>query len=134
MSLILWIDDEPYYLEAHSAALNEMGHKVEIAETAEKALNYLSRQPQPDLIILDIIMPQDATHPGPDNGMSTGFDLLDKFGYRIKQEVPILVLTVNGGAHDRLVDAKKSCRKLEIRTKPFPPSELLEEVSKMLAE
>jgi putative two-component system response regulator len=134
MSRILWVDDEPYYLEAHRAALEEVGYQVEIAENAKRALTRLNRLPLPELIILDIIMPEDVTNPGPDNGMSTGLDLLGRINDRIKQQVPIIVLTVNGGAHDRLLEIGKKCKKLEVRTKPFPPSELLEEVNRLLTE
>jgi CheY-like chemotaxis protein len=134
MPSILWIDDEPYYLEAHKTALEEAGYKVEIAENEKKALARLERRPLPALIILDIILPKDTDDPGPDNGMSTGIHLLKQISSQIKKQIPIIVLTIvaNGGAHDELVEIGRGCKKLEVYVKPFLPSELLEEVNRLL--
>jgi putative two-component system response regulator len=134
MSRILWIDDEPYYLEAHITTLKEAGYEVDVAEDEKTALEKLKYPPLPALIILDIIMPKDVDDPGPDNGMSTGIHLLRQLSNEIKTQVPIIVLTIiaSQDAHDRVVEIGQGCKKLEVRVKPFLPSELLEEVNRLL--
>ena len=134
MPNILWIDDEPYYLEAHKTALEEAGYEVEIAENEKKALARFERHPWPDLIILDIIMPIDDDDPGPDNGMSTGIHLLKEISHNIKKEIPIIVITIvaSDSVHDELIRIGRGCKRLEVYVKPFLPSELIEEVSRLL--
>jgi CheY-like chemotaxis protein len=134
MSNILWIEDEPYYLDAHKTALEEAGYKVDFIENEVNALERLNQLPYPTLIILDIILPKDIDDPGPDNGMTTGIQLFQQIPQDVKQQVPVIVLTINAGqdTHDRLAEIGKEYKKWVIHVKPFLPSELLEEVQALM--
>lgn len=54
--LILIVDDIPANLDVISDALSDMGFDVAIATSGERALKQIERK-QPDLILLDIMMP-----------------------------------------------------------------------------
>ncbi len=54
---ILLVDDEKDFLEVTSHYLGSLGYQVQTAETGEKALSVVQKDP-PDLILLDIILPR----------------------------------------------------------------------------
>jgi len=56
MSTILLIDDDPDLLTLLSMILKKEGYQVEVAEDGESGLE-MAIQLQPDLILLDIMMP-----------------------------------------------------------------------------
>ena len=101
MSRILVVDDDASILETFRGHLQDQGHTITTAGSAEEALNRLSAS-EPDLVITDVRMA----------GMS-GLDLL----VRIKAaypDLPVLVITAHedmrsaidamkAGAHDYLV-------------------------------
>jgi DNA-binding response OmpR family regulator len=57
MAHILAVDDEPDVLDAVKQILERADHQVSIANNGMEALEQLSRL-QPDLVILDVIMPE----------------------------------------------------------------------------
>ena len=57
MATFLIIDDEPYAAAALTALLRRNGHEAAYAQTAGAALDHL-RHVSPDLILLDLTMPQ----------------------------------------------------------------------------
>ncbi len=57
MANILIIDDDPEVLGTVWRALSREGHEVQLAESAEQARDRISQR-LPDLIVLDIMMPQ----------------------------------------------------------------------------
>jgi len=111
--LILIIDDNDEIRDFVTTVIENMGYRSESLPGGQEALEYLTNNPQPDLILLDIIMP----------GM-TGIDLLRT----IKGMPPldeIIVVMVTGVQH---ITDKELAFKLganDYIVKPFDPRELV---------
>lgn len=55
--MLLFIDDEPEYIENYELALNDMGFEVNIISDIDEALNFIKSPPDDlEAIILDIMM------------------------------------------------------------------------------
>ena len=106
---ILVVDDEPQILRGLKVILEGAGYEVDVADTAEEALNAVSVRP-PDAIVLDLVLP-------------------DRSGVEVSAEVrkwsqlPIIVLSAVGDEREkvRALDAGAD----DYVTKPFGPDELL---------
>jgi len=116
MQTILVVDDEPQILRLVRAYLEEAGFRVVTASDGEQAL-YVARHEQPDLIVLDILMPK--------------MDGLE-FTRRIRRErdVPIIMLTARVEETDRIVGLELGAD--DYITKPFSPRELVARVRAVL--
>jgi two-component system alkaline phosphatase synthesis response regulator PhoP len=116
MQTILVVDDEPQILRLVRAYLEEAGFRVVTASDGEQAL-YVARHEQPDLIVLDILMPK--------------MDGLE-FTRRIRQErdTPIIMLTARVEETDRIVGLELGAD--DYVTKPFSPRELVARVRAVL--
>ena len=115
-SLILIVDDNPTNLEVMSEALVDAGYEVAIATSGERALLQIPRS-QPDLILLDIMMP------GID-GFSTCQRIKEDLGLT---EIPIIFMTA-------IADEDNKVRGLELGavdyiTKPFQEREVLARIA-----
>lgn len=90
MKTLLLVDDAPANIKVLNDALKEK-YKTKIATNGEKALEIAARDPQPDLILLDIMMP----------GMD-GFEVCR----RLKADehttsIPVIFLSGKNSAADR---------------------------------
>ena len=83
MSHVLIVDDEESICWGLTRLLNETGHEVSVASSAEEALEAVGRQ-TPDLVVLDVRLP------GMD-GLSAMQHLTDRAG-----PIPIVVITAFG--------------------------------------
>jgi len=54
---ILIIDDDKFLLDMYSTKFRNLGHNAIVANSAEDALSKLRNGPDPEIIVLDIIMP-----------------------------------------------------------------------------
>ena len=54
---ILVVDDERAVRESLRRALELEGYEIDLAETGEEALRRIQSQPEPDAVILDVLMP-----------------------------------------------------------------------------
>lgn len=118
---ILVIDDEPVNLQVLINQLNVHGYAVKTALSGEEALDLITNEGQPDLIILDVMMP----------GMS-GFDVCRKIREIYPaSNVPIILLT----AKDRISDLTEgfSAGANDYLVKPFSKSELLSRIKTHLS-
>ncbi|MBX3055077.1 MAG: response regulator transcription factor [Anaerolineae bacterium] len=109
---ILLVDDEPAITGALSAILQRAGYETAVAATGADALAQFATQP--DLVILDIMLP-------------------DTDGYQvcraIRQQpiyVPILMLTARDTLPDKVLGLELGAD--AYLTKPFAPGELLAQV------
>jgi CheY-like chemotaxis protein len=54
---LLLVEDNAATREALQSFLKNAGYQVAVAANGQKALEYLAREPHPDLILLDMLMP-----------------------------------------------------------------------------
>ena len=57
MKSILLVEDDPFLIDIYSTKLKESGFSVEVASDGESALHKV-KEKEPDLVILDIVLPQ----------------------------------------------------------------------------
>jgi DNA-binding response OmpR family regulator len=113
---ILVVDDEPEIVKLLRAYLEGAGYRVAAARDGREAL-FATRHEKPDLIILDLTMPQ--------------MDGLE-FTRRVRQEsnVPIIMLTARVEETDRIIGLELGAD--DYVTKPFSPREVVARVRAVL--
>ncbi len=117
---VLVVDDSEIVLGKASEALVAAGYDVETALSAMEADDYLYGTDRPDLVILDVMMPQ------LDGDKKAKLLKLDD---RTK-DIPILLLS-SKSEDDLLLLAKEACCDGFIR-KPFTSDQLLTKVAETL--
>jgi DNA-binding response OmpR family regulator len=113
---ILVVDDEPQIVRLVRAYLEEAGFHVVTASDGQEAL-YVARHERPDLVVLDILMPQ-----------MDGLEFTRRI--RREQNVPIIMLTARAEEADRLVGLELGAD--DYVTKPFSPREIVARVRAVL--
>jgi len=109
MTRVLVVDDEPQILRALGINLRARGYEVDLAPDGEQALTLAARH-HPDVVVLDLGLP--------------GIDGVEVIrGLRGWSTVPIVVLSVRDGEHDKVsaLDAGAD----DYVTKPFGMDELM---------
>ena len=115
---ILVVDDEPSVRNTIRMVLNYHGYTVEIAGDGEAALSLLQQEPF-HLVVTDYFMP----------GMK-GYQLASQ----IKRQFPSLPVIMVTAYPDEVLPGGKLPGHLDhLILKPFPVSELVEAVSKLLS-
>lgn len=115
-SLILVVDDDPGIRRLLSRYLNEQGYQT-TAVSDGKGMDRWLQNNQPDLIILDLMLP------GED-----GLSLTRKI--RATGNTPIIMLTARGEEVDRIVGLEMGAD--DYLPKPFNPRELLARIRAVL--
>jgi DNA-binding response OmpR family regulator len=113
---ILVVDDEPHILELVKYNLAQEGFEVLTAHDGAQAVAR-ARDSQPDLIILDIMLPY-----------VDGLEVCRQI--RRDSAVPIIMLTAKGGELERVVGLEIGAD--DYVTKPFSPRELVARVRAIL--
>jgi len=116
---VLVCDDEPYILESVGHVVREEGYDVLTTDNGEEALR-LARLESPDVIILDISMPQK-------DGNAVCRELKSSAATR---GVYIIVLTARGQEGD--MRESYQCGADEYMTKPFSPRSLRKRIHELL--
>ncbi len=116
MNKILVVEDEPALQETLSYNLKREGYQVSVAGEGQQALK-LARQLQPDLVILDLMLP----------GID-GFEITRVL--RAEMRVPIIMLTARDDESDRVLGLEIGAD--DYITKPFSMRELLARVKAQL--
>ena len=113
---ILMVDDQPNIRKLIEGYLTGEGFRVVTAENGRRAL-FLARQEQPDVIILDLMMPE-----------MDGYSFLQ--AHRKERNTPIIILTAKDEENDRVLGLELGAD--DYVTKPFSPRELTARVRAVL--
>jgi DNA-binding response OmpR family regulator len=113
---ILVVDDEMRLVSVVEAYLEQEGYKVVKASNGREAL-FAVRQEKPDLIILDIMMPE-----------MDGYEFMRL--HRKERETPIILLTAKVEDDDKVIGLELGAD--DYLTKPFRPRELIARVRAVL--
>lgn len=116
MAHILIVDDEPVIVESLAYSLRREGYDVTIAENGPDALELFERV-HPDLIVLDILMPQ-----------MDGLEVCKRL--RVKSSVPIIMLTARSDEVDKILGLEIGAD--DYIPKPFSFRELLARIRSLL--
>ncbi|MRS62442.1 response regulator [Larkinella terrae] len=116
---ILLADDDPAIRKFLSQILRKAGYQVVMASDGLEAIELLKTEPRPDLLLLDVMMPE-----------STGLDVVAKSN-ELPQPVPaILMSAIDLPPVQRMVLLASPTPYL---IKPFKPNELLSKIESILA-
>jgi DNA-binding response OmpR family regulator len=113
---ILVVDDKSSVRTVLSDYLSEEGFRVVCAENGRAAL-YVARHEKPDLILLDIMMPEMG-----------GYDFLR--AYRKERETPVILLTARMEESDKVLGLELGAD--DYITKPFGVRELVARIRAVL--
>ena len=113
---ILVVDDDQKIVDLVTLYLKKDGYQVLAAGDGQQALD-LARYRQPDLVILDLLLPE-----------MDGMDVCHIL--RAESKVPIIMLTARAAEDDRLAGLELGAD--DYVTKPFSPRELVARVRAVL--
>ena len=113
---ILVVDDEKRILSLLKAYLEQQGFQVTTATNGEEAI-FIARHEKPDLIILDIMMPE-----------MDGYEFMRQ--HRKERETPIILLTAKVEEDDKVIGLELGAD--DYVTKPFSPRELTSRIRAVL--
>ena len=113
---ILIVDDEPPIVDMLAYNLQRANYEVIIARDGQEALD-IARQEEPDLIILDLMLPR-----------LDGLEVCRAL--RKERDVPIIMLTARDGEVDRVVGLELGADDYVV--KPFSVRELMARVKSVL--
>lgn len=116
MKTLLVVDDKLSVQALLRDYLSENGYRVVTASNGREAI-YAARQEKPDLILLDIMMPE-----------MDGFEFIRT--YRKERETPIILLTAKLEETDKVIGLELGAD--DYVTKPFGMSELVARVRAVL--
>ncbi|MDP2926546.1 MAG: response regulator [bacterium] len=122
MKKILIIEDEEIMLDLIRRKMTSEGYEVIVARDGEEGLR-LIKEGQPDLILLDLIMPK-----------KDGFSVMAEVQKdEVSKKIPIIIVS-NSGQPVELSRAKElGARDWLVKTE-FDPRELVEKVRNILSE
>ncbi len=119
-SKILIVDDEPYMLRIIELSLRKGGHQLIVGRNGREAVA-LARQEKPQAIVMDVLMPE-----------MDGLQALRAVRQDpVTAAIPVIMLTARGQILTRQ-EAEASGASLFL-TKPFSPTQLLNEVERLIA-
>ncbi len=113
---ILIIDDDEKLIRLLTEYISQYGYTVVSATTPDLGLKLVEKN-DPDLIILDIMLPE-----------KSGFEVCKEI--RASRDVPIVMLTARGEVTDRIVGLELGAD--DYLSKPFEPRELIARIQSVL--
>src|SRR5215471_3020151 len=118
---ILVVDDDPITQRVLQHYLTRTGYQILSAGNGHEAIE-LARRELPDLIILDVMMPEMG-------GLSALRQLKE---IEVTKSIPVIIVTVQAAPLTQL-EAEASGAALYI-TKPFSPTQLLAAIKRLLPQ
>ncbi len=120
MKKILVVEDSKSEQLLISGLLRTLGVEVIVLNDGESAMGWLSENPVPDLIFLDIVMPD-----------MSGYDLCRKIRTELNLEsVPIVFCSTKNEEYDRFWALRQGGN--AYLTKPYNPSDLMKTAKEYL--
>ncbi|MDF2669115.1 MAG: DNA-binding response regulator [Paenibacillus sp.] len=118
---IVVVDDEPHITEIIRLYLEHANYEAVIMHGCEAALNYMKQSNSPDLVLLDVMLPD-----------GSGFELCNKIRALegAAGQVPIIFLTAKGEPMDKLRGFNMGVD--DYIVKPFDPNELIARIKAVL--
>ena len=117
---ILLVEDEELMVDLLRRKLSQEGYEVLIARNGEEGFKIIQEQ-SPDLILLDIIMPQMG-----------GFEVMEKMVKdKSLRKIPVIVIS-NSGQPVEIDKAQKLGAKDWLVKTEFDPKEVVEKVKKQI--
>ena len=113
---LLMIDDDRSLNELLAEYFGRFGHRLDTATTAAEG-RYLLRRDDPDLLILDVMLPD-----------ADGMELCRSI--REESDIPIVMLTARGDVPDRVLGLEYGAD--DYVPKPFEPRELVARVETLM--
>ena len=120
---ILCIEDEPEMIDLIRLILGRRGFEVIGAAGGKDGLDKLQSGPQPDLVLLDLMMPD-----------LDGWEVYQQMKADEKtKDIPVIVVTAKAQSIDKVLGLHIA-KVDDYIAKPFSPQELLSSVEKVLGE
>lgn len=119
---IILVEDDSFISGMYQAKLAALGHTVEVIEDGQAAWDRLQKDPMPDLLLLDIVLPK-----------KDGFEILEDLRKADRtKKLPVILLTNLGqnpdierglalGADDYIIKAH------------YTPTEVVEKINALFA-
>ena len=122
-ALLLIVDDVPANLSMLGQLLRDAGFQVKAATSGRAALHYAAQQPRPELILLDVMMPE-----------MDGYQVLAELRQNpATRSIPVIFVTALGEASDEQRGFQQGA--VDYITKPIKPDVVLVRVcSQLLAK
>jgi len=118
---ILVIEDVEDHLEIVKLILEQHGYNILVATTGKEGLN-VTKSCHPDLIILDVVLPE-----------MNGYEVCKAIkSSPDTKDIPIIMLSVRSNPED--IESAYSAGANKYITKPFNLEDLINEVKKLLGE
>jgi putative two-component system response regulator len=118
-STILIVDDTPQNLTVLGELLKPH-YRVRAANSGQRALSAASTDPRPDLILLDVMMPE-----------MDGYQVLRRLGDKVEtRDIPVIFITAMAATEDEEFGLELGA--VDYITKPFNPSIVLARVHTQL--
>lgn len=113
MKTILIVEDSKSEQRLMSGLLKTLGAEIFAVDNGEEALDWLAKNQQPDLIFLDIVMPE-----------MSGFDVCRKIRTELLiEKVPIIFCSEKSQEYDKFWALRQGGN--AYLTKPYSPSDLV---------
>lgn len=114
ISQIIVVDDDPIILKRAWNTLTEAGFKVVVLKSGNALLEYMEKQPAPNLILMDINMPE-----------MDGFEVIQKLkkGKVDWRDTPVIFMTANEDEETETMGLTLGA--MDFIRKPFVPSVLV---------
>lgn len=120
-ALILLVEDDSFISGMYQTKLKNMGYMVELASDGEAASNRLAKDPLPDLVLLDVVLPK-----------KDGFEILEELRANARTKDLAVILLTNLGQKPDVERGVKLGADDYIIKAHYTPSEVMEKVEKVL--
>ncbi|MEK7557303.1 MAG: response regulator [Patescibacteria group bacterium] len=119
---ILLVEDDSFISGMYQTKLSGLGYQVELQEDGEAASERLNRDPLPDLVLLDVVLPK-----------KDGFEILESLRANDRtKRLPVILLTNLGQKPDVERGIKLGADDYIIKAH-YTPSEVVDKVKAVLA-